>query len=102
MMTFYPPDGPGVEAKDAETCRSLIQRAVWVDLLHPTREEELALEEALRVNVPTREEMQKIELSSRLRRQDDTLVMTNAVLVQSGSRARKPRRSRSSSARKAG
>lgn len=84
-MTFYPPDGPGIEAKDMATCRTLTERAVWIDLLHPTREEELALEEALRVNVPTREEMQSIELSSRLRRQDDTLVMTNAVLVHSAS-----------------
>ena len=38
---------------------------VWIDLIKPTREEELAIEKASGVQVPTREEMSEIETSSR-------------------------------------
>jgi magnesium transporter len=40
--------------------------AVWLDLLEPTRDEELALEERLGLALPTQEDMVEIESSSRL------------------------------------
>lgn len=43
-----------------------IDDVVWVDLIRPTSEEEAALEQRLGVDVPTREEMEEIEASSRL------------------------------------
>ncbi|HOP19620.1 MAG TPA: magnesium transporter CorA family protein [Amphiplicatus sp.] len=42
------------------------EEAVWIDLLRPTNEEEKALEAALGIDIPTREEMEEIEVSSRL------------------------------------
>jgi len=40
--------------------------SVWIDLLNPTPEEEEIIERALDMDVPTREELQEIEASSRL------------------------------------
>lgn len=82
MMTFFPPDAPGSNAVELRDCPDMTRRAVWIDLFEPTREEEIALERALGINVPTREEMRSIEPSSRLqRRGDNVLVMTSGVLT---------------------
>ncbi|MDQ6624167.1 MAG: magnesium transporter, partial [Verrucomicrobiota bacterium] len=66
MITFYAPGRPGVTFTSPEQCPAMTKDAVWIDLLEPTTEEELALEAALGIDIPTREEMQSIELSSRL------------------------------------
>lgn len=55
-------------------------RVLWVDLLRPTPEEEKSLEAALGVEVPTREEMNEIEISSRLYTDNDALFMTALIL----------------------
>lgn len=52
----------------------------WVDLLAPTQAEERALEAALGLPIPTREEMDEIEASSRLYHEDGALFMTASVL----------------------
>lgn len=57
--------------------------ALWIDLLAPTPEEESAVEQLLGIDVPTREEMQEIEVSSRLARDGDVLYMTTPVLTNS-------------------
>lgn len=49
---------------------------VWVDLLNPTADEETTLEAQIGVDIPTREEMQRLEVSGRLYKEDDALVMT--------------------------
>ena len=54
---------------------------VWIDLSSPTREEEAAVEAALGIDVPTREDMQEIEHSSRLYQDRDALFMTATVLI---------------------
>lgn len=62
---------------------ALPEGAVWVDLLNPSREEEIACEAALGVCLPTREEMDEIEASSRLYKEAHATVMTAAVLANS-------------------
>jgi magnesium transporter len=49
---------------------------VWIDLLNPTADEETTLEAQLGVDIPTREEMQRLEVSGRLYREDEAVVMT--------------------------
>jgi magnesium transporter len=49
---------------------------VWIDLLNPSAEEETLLEAQLGVDIPTREEMQRLEVSGRLYREEDAVVMT--------------------------
>ena len=58
-----------------------LRAAVWIDLLSPTREEELRLEALLAVEVPTREEMREIEPSSRLYVDRGSRFLTAGLLV---------------------
>jgi magnesium transporter len=53
-----------------------LRRAVWIDLLNPTPEEVRAVQAALSIEIPTREEMQEIESSSRLYREGEALFLT--------------------------
>jgi magnesium transporter len=52
---------------------------VWVDLASPTREEESNLETWLSIDIPTREDMEEIEISSRLYYEDGNTFMTATV-----------------------
>src|SRR5215468_6174136 len=56
--------------------------AVWIDLLNPTKDEDLLVEQALSISVPTREEMSEIEASSRLYQEGGGYYMTAVVLHQ--------------------
>src|SRR5690349_10201182 len=58
--------GPGAAA----------DKAVWIDLMEPTREEEDEVERLIGVGIPTREEMEEIEISSRLYSENGAHVMT--------------------------
>jgi magnesium transporter len=49
---------------------------VWIDLLNPTADEETTLEAQLGVDIPTREEMHRFEVSGRLYKEDDAIFMT--------------------------
>lgn len=55
---------------------------LWIDLLHPTPEEDRFVEKIVGVSIPTREEMEEIEMSSRLYNEDGGEFMTIAGLVQ--------------------
>jgi magnesium transporter len=48
---------------------------IWYDLLTPTHEEEILVEQRLGIDVPTREDMQEIEISSRLYQADGAAYM---------------------------
>lgn len=54
--------------------------ALWWDLLDPTREEETGLESRLGIELPTKDEMQEIEISSRLYFEDGAAYLTALVL----------------------
>ena len=56
---------------------------VWLDLVVPTFEEEAAVEAALSIDIPTREELAEIEASSRLYQEDGAAFMT-ANLIRRG------------------
>jgi magnesium transporter len=80
MINFYAPGRPGAPFTSETDCAALTSEAVWIDLLEPTPEEETTLEAALGINIPTREELQAIELSSRLYEENGVLHMTGTVL----------------------
>jgi len=61
--------------------RPLPEEAIWFDLLEPTPEEEKAVELALKVYVPTREEMREIESSNRLYEENGALYMTITIVT---------------------
>lgn len=60
-------------------------KAVWIDLVDPTRDEELAVEAAIGMPLPTKEEMAEIEVSSRLFQNDGATFMTATLLHKSDS-----------------
>jgi magnesium transporter len=74
-----------LRALPGEPGETLPEDAVWVDLVRPTREEELFVERALHVSLPTREEMQEIEPSNRLYQEDGGLFMTVNMLAKADS-----------------
>ncbi len=57
------------------------EHAIWIDLLNPTREEEIAVEEFLCMQIPTREEMHEIELSNRLYSEHGAIYMTATMVT---------------------
>jgi magnesium transporter len=60
---------------------TLSQESLWFDLLEPSAEEERAVEEVLRINVPTREEMREIEASNRLYEENGAVYMTATIVT---------------------
>ena len=56
------------------------EKAIWIDLLEPTREEEALAEKLVGTNIPTREELLEIEPSSRLYQKRGAAFMTMSVL----------------------
>jgi magnesium transporter len=65
------------------TVASVPDGVVWLDLVAPTADEEKAVEEALKIDIPTREELAEIEASSRLYQEDGAAFMT-ANLIRRG------------------
>jgi magnesium transporter len=68
MLVIYPPapSEPGAKA----------HRPVWIDLLRPTPDEQALVESEHGIRVPTHAQLQEIETSSRLRVEDQTLLMS--------------------------
>lgn len=58
-----------------------ISPALWYDLLNPTSEEVREVEDALHISIPTREEMEDIELSARLYQEGSAAFMTMTALT---------------------
>ena len=58
-----------------------LAEAIWIDLSCPTEAEEDAVEAALGIDIPTREDMQEIEVSSRLYAEEGALFLTAQVLA---------------------
>jgi magnesium transporter len=74
MIAGFAPEGGRLRSVDDPLAD--LERLVWIDLLNPSADEETTLEAQLGVDIPTREEMQRLEVSGRLYREDDAVVMT--------------------------
>jgi magnesium transporter len=61
----------------------ITEETTWIDLLNPTPKEEKKIERELNLEVPTRQEQQEIEISSRLYRENGAYFMTATILVHS-------------------
>jgi magnesium transporter len=55
--------------------------SVWLDLLNPTPEEDACVERALGISLPSREEMQEIEMSARLYNEGGAEFMTITAIA---------------------
>ena len=83
MLSVYVPRAASLERTTLETGAPLPEAAVWIDLISPTVQEDKLVETLLGIAVPTREEMQEIEVSSRLYIENGARYMTAALMCQS-------------------
>jgi magnesium transporter len=83
MLSVYIPRGTSLERTLVEPGSAVSDAAVWIDLIKPTTEEDKLVERALGIAVPTREEMQEIEVSSRLYIENGARYMTATLMCQS-------------------
>ena len=79
MLRLFGPNCSPTPIEPGE-CKLLPDAAIWVDLLNPTKEEELLAEKFIGTNIPTREELLEIEPSSRLYQTRNAAFMTMSVL----------------------
>jgi len=82
MITAYVRENGILSPKPVQSGDPFPAEAVWIDLFAPTKEEEGLTEEALAIELPTREEMREIEISSRLYQENGALFMTATVMTQ--------------------
>ena len=80
MITVYASFDGTLSRSDFPASGRLPEGTAWIDLFEPTPDETLAVERALDIESPTREEMQEIELSSRIYREGDASYLTASVL----------------------
>ncbi len=80
MIDAYTVFGSQVRRHNSVRADEIPPEAVWLDLRNPTPEEERAIEELCGLEVPTREEMREIEVSSRLYSEDGGDFMTASIV----------------------
>ncbi|MBP6985704.1 MAG: magnesium transporter CorA family protein [Alphaproteobacteria bacterium] len=81
MINAYKTIGDSFKTVPQEDIKAQSNDIFWVDLFHPTSEEESFIESWLGVNIPTHDKMHEIEQSSRLYQHDQTLFMTLTMLT---------------------
>ncbi len=89
MLSVYVPHGTTLERIVVEPGSSPPDNAVWIDMVTPTVQEDKLVEQLLGIAVPTREEMQEIEVSSRLYVENGARYMTATLMCQSDTPAPK-------------
>jgi len=85
MLFAFVQSGTSLEQKVVEGGMDVPEAAVWIDLVNPTPGEDKLVERLIGIAVPTREEMQEIELSSRLYVENGARYMTATLMCQSDS-----------------
>jgi magnesium transporter len=94
MLSVYVPrantlGASTLERKLVDGTGEIPEGAAWIDLETPTQPEDKAVERALGIAVPTREEMQEIEVTSRLYVENGARYMTATLMCQSETEAPK-------------
>src|ERR1700741_1737191 len=79
LSVFVPVDSTLKKVAIAEQA-ALPEQAVWIDLVKPTVAEDKAVERLAGIAVPTREDMQEIEISSRLYIENGARYMTATLM----------------------
>src|SRR5437868_9500234 len=83
MLSMFVPAASSLKKVKAEDLATLPEGAVWVDLVNPTGAEDKAVERLAGIAVPTREDMQEIEISSRLYIENGARYMTATLMCHS-------------------
>jgi magnesium transporter len=83
MIRWYTQENGRLKAVEATP--SGVDQLVWIDLDSPSDREEADLETLLGIDIPTKEEMEEIEISSRLYNEDGAAFMTATLPSQADS-----------------
>jgi magnesium transporter len=83
MLKSYQLQNGGLKGTAVAEGGEIPAASLWLDLLNPTIEERRATDRYLGMEMPTRPEMEEIEVSSRLYQEDGGIFMTALVLSQS-------------------
>ncbi len=83
MLNAYVLNGTNLVRMEVPPGGEAPQDAIWFDLINPTPEEDKLVERRLGIAVPTREEMQEIEVSSRLYVENHARYMTATLMCNS-------------------
>jgi magnesium transporter len=79
MIVAWVPGEKGLVRREVQG--AIPDAALWLDCIEITPDEEKLVESALHIDMPTRAEMQEIEASSRLYRENGAVYMTAAMLI---------------------
>src|SRR5258708_29643179 len=79
LSVYVPPESSLKKVAEADFA-ALPDSAVWIDLVKPTAAEDKAVERLAGIAVPTREDMQDIDISSRLYIENGARYMTATLM----------------------
>lgn len=79
MLTAYTLTEGRLAAQTQEVADALPSQTLWVDMASPTMTEDAALEAALGIEIPSREDMSEIEASSRLYTEAGAVFLTVSI-----------------------
>jgi magnesium transporter len=82
MLWVYVPRGTSLERLAVAANEDVPDSSVWFDLANPNTREDKLVEQKVGVAVPTREEMQEIEVTSRLYVENGARYMTATLMCQ--------------------
>src|ERR1700690_1390469 len=80
MFSVFGPSDSTLMKMASPDLAALPQSAVWIDMVKPTADEDRAVEGLAGIAVPTREDMQEIEISSRLYVENGARYMTATLM----------------------
>jgi len=80
MFSVFIPSESSLKKATVSDLDNLPEAAVWIDLVKPTSAEDKAVERLAGIAVPTREDMQEIEISSRLYIENSARYMTATLM----------------------
>lgn len=78
---LYISDNGRIEMRHWRAEEPIPEQAVWIDMNHPSREQELAVEAFIGMEIPTREEMRAIEVSDRLYQENGAYFLTATLIT---------------------
>ncbi len=80
MFSVFVPSKSSLKKAPITDLNALPETAVWIDLVKPSAAEDKAVERLAGIAVPTREDMQEIEISSRLYVENGARYMTATLM----------------------
>src|SRR6202048_5018362 len=82
MLWVYVPRGTSLDRIPVTSNEDVPETSVWFDLVNPHLQEDKIVEHKVGIAIPTREEMQEIEVTSRLSVENGARYMTATLMCQ--------------------